>query len=416
MPVLGDLPVVGQLFRSTPEAAGGSGNANIGSRTAPPAGGGQEVAAFDNAGAILERQKSNAGSETLVHDGKLLYEMGKLDEADAKLKLALKENPHNEAALYYLNLASEAKHSQAAKTHEVTMRQDSRPVELAWASPAQRESLPVPNPRALTPAAAAPSATDQNLTTGLDAVVESETHGGETRGKGVYSVDVVGYGGVPLYGGVTSGAPAGPATVERYTRAGQPSRLNADANGASRVARSPIVLPSAQPETSLARLNNGPSINVGQGFFYSKASPDSQNSWVRNFTVGGESFAAANQAGAAPAALEDKRKQGAEDAEKRRLDERLPAGTLDLEQADLDQVLELYGRLVNRKVLRPPSASAAPISLREARPLTKQEAIQTLDAALAQEGITMVTMGDKDVKALPEAKAAQPACPQYWRW
>ncbi|MCX6930366.1 MAG: hypothetical protein NT154_45235, partial [Verrucomicrobia bacterium] len=43
-------------------------------------------------------------ASTLVHDGKLLYEMGKLDEADVKLKLALKQDPHNEAALYYLNL------------------------------------------------------------------------------------------------------------------------------------------------------------------------------------------------------------------------------------------------------------------------------------------------------------------------
>ena len=67
---------------------------------------------------IEERVKAS----TLVHDGKLLYEMGKLDEADAKLKLALKEDPHNEAALYYMNLVSEAKFMQASKLHEVTMR------------------------------------------------------------------------------------------------------------------------------------------------------------------------------------------------------------------------------------------------------------------------------------------------------
>ena len=70
-------------------------------------------------------------ASTMVHDGKLLYEMDKLDEADAKLKLALKEDPHNEAALYYLNLVSEAKYVRAAKLHEVTMRQDIRAVEQA---------------------------------------------------------------------------------------------------------------------------------------------------------------------------------------------------------------------------------------------------------------------------------------------
>ncbi len=97
--------------------------------------------------AIIEEQVK---ASTLVHDGKLLYEMGKLDEADAKLKLALKQDPHNEAALYYLNLVSEAKFTQAAKVHEVTMRQDVRAVEQAWANPVKRELLPVPNPYART--------------------------------------------------------------------------------------------------------------------------------------------------------------------------------------------------------------------------------------------------------------------------
>ena len=76
--------------------------------------------------------------------------MDKLDEAEAKLKLALKQDPHNEAALYYLNLVSEAKYMRAAKLHEVTMRQDIRAVEQAWANPVKRELLPVPNPYART--------------------------------------------------------------------------------------------------------------------------------------------------------------------------------------------------------------------------------------------------------------------------
>ncbi|HOX58354.1 MAG TPA: hypothetical protein P5205_14890 [Candidatus Paceibacterota bacterium] len=85
-------------------------------------------------------------ASTLVHDGKLLYEMDKLDQAEDKLKEALKQDPHNEAGLYYLNLVSEAKFVRAAKLHEVTMRQDVRAVEQAWANPVKRELLPVPNP------------------------------------------------------------------------------------------------------------------------------------------------------------------------------------------------------------------------------------------------------------------------------
>ena len=37
--------------------------------------------------------KQDADVSTLVHDGKLLYEMGKLDEAEAKLRAAVRNDP-----------------------------------------------------------------------------------------------------------------------------------------------------------------------------------------------------------------------------------------------------------------------------------------------------------------------------------
>jgi general secretion pathway protein D len=78
--------------------------------------------------------EQQAKVSTLVQDGKLLYEMGKLDEADAKLKLALKEDPNSQVALYYLDLVSKAKFTKATKLHEAAMRQDIRAVEQAWAN------------------------------------------------------------------------------------------------------------------------------------------------------------------------------------------------------------------------------------------------------------------------------------------
>jgi len=80
--------------------------------------------------AILE-QKIKASR--LVRDGKLLFEMGKLDEAEAKLKLALREDLNNEAALYYLNLVAEARPERTGGLRKVPP------------SP-RRELLPVPNP------------------------------------------------------------------------------------------------------------------------------------------------------------------------------------------------------------------------------------------------------------------------------
>jgi beta-lactamase regulating signal transducer with metallopeptidase domain len=48
-------------------------------------------------------------ASTLTQDGKLLYEMGKLNEAEAKLEAAVREDPQHQAAAYYLNLVREAR-------------------------------------------------------------------------------------------------------------------------------------------------------------------------------------------------------------------------------------------------------------------------------------------------------------------
>jgi Flp pilus assembly secretin CpaC len=91
------------------------GEAPAPSKLAPP-----ESAAMPNGSTLLATTNTapldlRINAATLVQDGKLLFEMGKLTEAEAKLKLALKAQPRNEAALYYLNLVSEAKFAQAAK-------------------------------------------------------------------------------------------------------------------------------------------------------------------------------------------------------------------------------------------------------------------------------------------------------------
>ena len=78
---------------------------------------------------------SSAGSldhikaSTLTHDGKLLYEMGRLDAAEAKLEEAIKRDPQNQAAAYYLKLVREAR-----------LGQDGNP----------RHLLPTPEPNART--------------------------------------------------------------------------------------------------------------------------------------------------------------------------------------------------------------------------------------------------------------------------
>jgi len=85
-------------------------------------------------------------------------------------------------------------------------------------------------------------------------------------------------------------------------------------------------------------------------------------------------------------------------------EEMLPQGMIDFRAADLNQVLDIYSDMVKRTVLRPATLPAPTITLTTKGQLTMREGIQALEAVLALNGITMVNMGDKFVKALPEAQ------------
>jgi beta-lactamase regulating signal transducer with metallopeptidase domain len=63
--------------------------------------------------AVLDRL---AEARQRVQDGKLLFEMGKLDAAEVSLKRALALNPRSQAARYYLNLI-QAKRNEAERGH-----------------------------------------------------------------------------------------------------------------------------------------------------------------------------------------------------------------------------------------------------------------------------------------------------------
>ena len=67
--------------------------------------------------------------------------------------------------------------------------------------------------------------------------------------------------------------------------------------------------------------------------------------------------------------------------------------------------------LVNRTVLRQATLPAAPIVLKTQGQLTKREGIQALDAVLALNGVTMVNVGEKFVKAVAEAQGNTAGAP-----
>ena len=69
---------------------------------------------------------------TMVQDGKLLYEAGKLDEAEVKLKEALRQDPGNVAATQYLRLVEERRMADATRRSEDLSGHALVEVEKAW--------------------------------------------------------------------------------------------------------------------------------------------------------------------------------------------------------------------------------------------------------------------------------------------
>ncbi len=89
----------------------------------------------------------------------------------------------------------------------------------------------------------------------------------------------------------------------------------------------------------------------------------------------------------------------------------IPAGMINFEEADVLQVLNSYQELSKRTVVRPATLPQVKITLRNARPATTITALQLLDTALAQNGITMIPQGADIVKAVPAAQAPVEAVP-----
>ena len=89
-------------------------------------------------------------------------------------------------------------------------------------------------------------------------------------------------------------------------------------------------------------------------------------------------------------------------------DEIVPAGDINFQGVDVDQVLDVYARYVGRTLLRAGLPSAK-IVLRTETSLTRGEVIQALQGVLALNGIALINVGDKFVKAVPAAQAGQEA-------
>jgi general secretion pathway protein D len=91
-------------------------------------------------------------------------------------------------------------------------------------------------------------------------------------------------------------------------------------------------------------------------------------------------------------------------------DQIIGAGEIDFRNTSLDQVLDFYALLVNRTILHavlPPTQ----ITLKSQTDLTKREAVQAFESILAMNGLTLINVGDKFVKAVPTQLAGATGAP-----
>lgn len=87
-------------------------------------------------------------------------------------------------------------------------------------------------------------------------------------------------------------------------------------------------------------------------------------------------------------------------------DDQMPGGTLKLQVAPLEQVMDLYGEITGRTIIRSAQLPAPPgFTLKAQTDLTRREAVEALDGVLALNGIVMIPIGEKFVKAVPATAA-----------
>ncbi len=99
---------------------------------------------------IPEIIEKKIDTSTLVKDAQLLLEANQLEAAEAKLSLAAKEDPENDAVWYYWRILAEKRYSREVQKREIHSKNKMVEVEEAWSPPLQRHKLPEPNPFART--------------------------------------------------------------------------------------------------------------------------------------------------------------------------------------------------------------------------------------------------------------------------
>ena len=87
------------------------------------------------------------------------------------------------------------------------------------------------------------------------------------------------------------------------------------------------------------------------------------------------------------------------------------AATLNLQDATLGQVIDLYENVGGRTVIRPNNLPETRLSLRSEKDVTRAEAAQALETILAMNQLTTIPQGERFVKVVAQHQATTEAKP-----
>src|SRR5215212_6342185 len=99
---------------------------------------------------LVRADSNHVEAARFVQDGKLYYETGNLREAEEVLRRAIKMEPDNKGAHYFLDLVIARKYAAEARLREVGSKQLLMEVEQEWSAPVKRSALEIPNAYART--------------------------------------------------------------------------------------------------------------------------------------------------------------------------------------------------------------------------------------------------------------------------
>src|SRR4051812_14319358 len=91
--------------------------------------------------------------------------------------------------------------------------------------------------------------------------------------------------------------------------------------------------------------------------------------------------------------------------------ETFPAGSINLERVNLEQVSKIYEDLSGRTMIVSPNLPPISVTVRTKTALLRREVLQAFDTILAQHGVTIIPVGTEFVKAVPASQAATEAAP-----